>query len=232
MERMSEHSSTRIEGFYHRFAGLYDLFFDGIFRPGRRRAISNMNVDKECRILEVGAGTGLNFPLYPDGAKTLGVDLSLPMLREAKERIAKNPGLRNVGLGQMNALELGFADDSFDVVYAPYVVSVVPRPRDLVAEMARVCKPGGRIVLVNHFGSQNRIGSWVERKLTPVTHHVGFRLDLPVESILGLPDLVKIEDGRVNVFKLWRLIVFEKRPGYLPAPEPAMGEELETMTAS
>ena len=112
----------------------------------------------------------------------------------------------------MNAERLAFADDSFDAVYAPYVVSVVSSPRKLLMEMARVCRPGGRVVVVNHFGSDHKLGGWLERRLTPLTHHVGFRLDLPVDSILGIPQLEPVEKKKVNLLNLWTLIAFEKEP--------------------
>ncbi len=201
-----------VERFYNRFAGVYDLVFDQVFREGRHEAMRALELGARARVLEVGVGTGLNLPLYPGGSRIVGLDLSLPMLEEAQGRIGDAPGPASVQLIQGDATRLCFDDATFDAVYAPYVVSVVPRPRALVQEMARVCRPGGRVVVVNHFGSRHPVGRWIERRLTPLTHHVGFRLDLPIESILGLPRLRVLEERRVNMLKLWRLIVFERLP--------------------
>jgi phosphatidylethanolamine/phosphatidyl-N-methylethanolamine N-methyltransferase len=201
-----------VERFYNKFAGMYDLVFDQVFREGRLEAIRAIDARPGDRVLEVGVGTGLNLPLYPAGVRVVGSDLSMPMLREAAERAGRADESGDVTLVCNDATKLCFADASFDAVYAPYVVSVVPLPRKLVAEMARVCKPGGRVVVVNHFGSRHPIGRWIERRLTPLTHHVGFRLDVPVESILGLPQLEVIDHRRVNMLKLWRLLVFRKQP--------------------
>ncbi|RMF75701.1 MAG: methyltransferase domain-containing protein [Acidobacteria bacterium] len=200
-----------IRGFYDRFAGIYDFVFNGVFQPGRLEAVRAMDLQPGQRVLEVGVGTGLNLELYPEGVRVVGVDISLPMLREALERQRRRPPAAEVQLARMDALGLGFPDNTFDVVYAPYVVTVVPRPRQVVAEMARVCRPGGRVVVVNHFGSSKRPVQWFEKRLTPLTSHVGFRLDLPLEAILGVPGLIKEQERRVNAFGLWRLVVFGKR---------------------
>lgn len=198
--------------FYDRYASVYDLVFDEVFRPGRLEAIRAMSLGLGDRVLEVGIGTGLNLPLYPPGVRTVGIDLSGPMLREAKDRLLKNPAGRpsEVSLIRMDATHLAFPDNTFNHVYAPYVVSVVPHPRRVVAEMARVCKPGGTVIVLNHFGSRHPVGRWVEKRLSPLTHRVGFRLDLPVDDVLGLPELAVEEHRRVNMLKLWRLIVFRK----------------------
>lgn len=202
-------NSEAVGKFYNRIAGTYDILFDHVFREGRTESIRSMELARGSRVLEVGVGTGLNLPLYPEGALVAGIDLSGPMLREARDRIERG---RPFTLARMDATHLAFPDDVFDIVYAPYVVSVVPDPRSVVAEMGRVCRPGGRVVIVNHFGSRHPVGRWFERRLSPLTHRVGFRLDLPVEDILGTPGLVVEDDRRVNLWNLWRLIVFRKIP--------------------
>ena len=201
---------TAIGRFYDRFAGVYDHLFDHVFREGRAEAIRALELAPGSRVLEVGVGTGLTLPLYPAGTEVVGIDISQPMLREARERADRENGGKRVGLVRMDAARLAFPDDTFDGVYAPYVVSVVPYPRRVVEEMARVCRPGGKVVIVNHFGSRNRLGAFLEKRLTPLTHFVGFRLDLPVEAILGIPGLELEENRKVNMLKLWRLLVFRK----------------------
>ncbi len=201
---------TAIGRFYDRFAGVYDHLFDHVFREGRAEAIRALELAPGSRVLEVGVGTGLTLPLYPAGTEVVGIDISQPMLREARERADREDGGKRVGLARMDAARLAFPDDTFDGVYAPYVVSVVPYPRRVVEEMARVCRPGGKVVIVNHFGSRNRLGAFLEKRLTPLTHFVGFRLDLPVEAILGIPGLELEENRKVNMLKLWRLLVFRK----------------------
>ena len=76
------------------------------------------------------------------------------MLEKARERVARK-GISNVRLLEMDAADLKFADDTFDIVYAPYLISVVPDPVAVAREMRRVCRPGGRIIILNHFRSAN-----------------------------------------------------------------------------
>ena len=110
------------------------------------------------------------------------------MLEKARERAARKD-CRNVRLLQMDAADLKFADDSFDIVYAPYLISVVPDPVKVAQEMRRVCRPGGRIIFLNHFLSPNPILSRIERLISPFTIHIGFKADLDLPAFLAQADL-------------------------------------------
>ena len=107
-------------------------------------------------MLEVGVGTGINAALYPRDCSVTGIDLSSSMLDKARDRVARKD-IRNVRLLEMDAADLKFADDTFDIVYAPYLISVVPDPVAVAREMRRVCRPGGRIIFLNHFRSTNPV---------------------------------------------------------------------------
>jgi hypothetical protein len=90
-----------------------------------------------------------------------------------------------VRLLEMDAAKTTFADDTFDIVYAPYLISVVPDPVMVAREMRRVCKPGGKIVILNHFRSANAVLSRVERSISPLTVHIGFKSDLDLPAFLA-----------------------------------------------
>src|SRR5918994_3901010 len=143
-----------VERVYEKLSKVYDLIFGPTLHPGRLVAIERMGIRPADRILEVGVGTGINTSLYPHNCHMTGVDLSSSMLEKARERVARE-GLRNVRLLEMDAQNLTFADDSFDILYAPYLVSVGPDPVAAVRAMRRVCKPGGKIIILNHFRSAN-----------------------------------------------------------------------------
>jgi len=128
---------------YENLAWFYDFTFGPALHPGRVDAIQRMAIQPGDRVLEVGVGTGINAVLYPRDCTVTGIDLSSSMLEKAHERIARK-GVQNVRLLEMDAADLKFADDSFDIVYAPYVISVVPDPVAVTREMHRVCRPGGR----------------------------------------------------------------------------------------
>jgi phosphatidylethanolamine/phosphatidyl-N-methylethanolamine N-methyltransferase len=198
-----------VEGVYGKLAVVYDWIFGPTLHPGRLQAIQRMGIRPTDRILEVGVGTGINLALYPRECAVTGVDFSSSMLAKAQERVAKKT-MRNVRLFEMDAAELTFADNSFDIVYAPYLISVVPDPVKVAAEMGRVCRPGGRIIFLNHFRSPNFLLSRIERLISPLTIHVGFKADLDLPAFLAQAGLQPRSVEKVNVPRIWSLVTCVK----------------------
>lgn len=194
---------------YENLAWVYDLVFGPALHPGRVDAIQRMGIQPGDRVLEVGVGTGINATLYPSDCSVTGIDLSSSMLEKARDRVARK-GVHNVRLLQMDAANLKFADDAFDIVYAPYVISVVPDPVTVTREMFRVCRPGGRIVILNHFRSQNRVMAWLERLISPFTVHIGFKSDLDLPAFVAQAELKPISIQKVNIPRIWRLVTCVK----------------------
>ncbi len=198
-----------VERVYEKLASVYDLVFGPTLHPGRLVAREQMGIQANDRILEVGVGTGINTSLYPQNCHVTGIDLSTSMLEKARERVARE-GLRNVRLLEMDAARLTFADNSFDIVYAPYLVSVVPDPVQVVREMRRVCRPGGKIIILNHFRSANPVLSRMERAISPFTVHIGFKSDLDLPGFLAQADLQPISIVKVNIPRIWSLVTCVK----------------------
>jgi phosphatidylethanolamine/phosphatidyl-N-methylethanolamine N-methyltransferase len=198
-----------VENVYDKLAKVYDLTFGPALHPGRLQAIERMNIQAGERVLEVGVGTGINLSLYPRKAQVTGIDFSSSMLEKARERAARK-GAAPVRLLQMDAADLKFADDRFDIVYAPYLISVVPDPVTVAQEMRRVCRPGGRIIFLNHFLSPNPILSRVERLISPATIHIGFKSDLDLPAFLAQADLQPVSIEKVNWPKIWSLVTCVK----------------------
>ena len=124
-------------------------------------------------------------------------------------RIGKK-GLSHIRLMQMDAQNLTFADNSFDVVYAPYLVNCVPDPVRVVQEMRRVCKPGGKIVILNHFRSTNPVMSRLDRALSPLTVHIGFKSDLDLPEFLKQAELKPVLVQKISMPPLWSLVISHK----------------------
>jgi phosphatidylethanolamine/phosphatidyl-N-methylethanolamine N-methyltransferase len=198
-----------VEGVYDKLAKVYDLTFGPTLHPGRLQAIQRMGVQPGERVLEVGVGTGINLSLYPKHCSVTGIDFSGSMLEKARERAARKD-IRNVRLLQMDAGDLKFADGSFDIVYAPYLISVVPDPVKVAQEMHRVCRSGGRIIFLNHFLSPNALLSRAERLISPYTIHIGFKADLDLPAFLAQADLQPVSIEKVNVPRLWSLVTCVK----------------------
>ncbi|MDE1973695.1 MAG: class I SAM-dependent methyltransferase [Hyphomicrobiales bacterium] len=167
---------------YARWAPIYDLVFGAVFDRGRKASIAAAE-RIGGRILEVGVGTGLSLPDYSRSNRVTGVDISAPMLRKAKTRAAEHR-LTNVdGLAVMDAQRLGFADGVFDVVVAQYVITAVPDPEKTLDEFARVVKPGGEIILVNHLGAESGLRAIFEQGFAPIARRLGWRPEFRFERV-------------------------------------------------
>jgi phosphatidylethanolamine/phosphatidyl-N-methylethanolamine N-methyltransferase len=199
-----------VERVYENIAWAYDAFFGPTLHPGRVQAIQRMKIGPNDRVLEVGVGTGINGALYPSECSVTGIDFSSSMLEKARNRVARK-GILNVRLIEMDAADLKFADGTFDIVYAPYVISVVPDPVAVAREMRRVCRPGGRIVILNHFRSPNRLLASIERAISPFTVHIGFKSDLDLPAFLAQAELRPVSIERVNVPRIWSLLTCLKQ---------------------
>ena len=173
---------AKVERVYTSYAGVYDRIFGRVFHEGRESAIRNLDVQPDEKILEVGVGTGLALPMYPRHCQIVGIDFSEGMLDKARQRAAEHR-MGHVQLHRMDAGAMEFADDSFDTVVAAYVVTAVPDYRKVVNEMIRVCRPG-RIIMLNHFSTDNKIIAAMERVISPITKHLGWRTDLSLQTVL------------------------------------------------
>jgi phosphatidylethanolamine/phosphatidyl-N-methylethanolamine N-methyltransferase len=188
---------------YRRYAGFYDALFGPVLQPGRKAVLEALKLRPGDRVLEVGVGTGLSLPMYPDSVRVTGVDVSSEMLARAKLRVARRT-LSNVdALLEMDAEHMTFPDASFDKVVAMYVMPVVRDPARVLEELHRVCRPDGEIFIVNHVKSDNRIIRAFEMGLARFSNQIGFRPDFELrEMVNGAGEIDEV--ARINVF--WRVM--------------------------
>jgi phosphatidylethanolamine/phosphatidyl-N-methylethanolamine N-methyltransferase len=158
---------------YYEFSHLYDLLFRRVFYPRIAMVIRTLGIEPGARVLELGVGTGLSLDAYPAHCHVTGIDLAPDMLERAQDKVNRN-GWRHITLEQGDALNLKFADDSFDYVMAFHVVSVVPDPQRMMNEARRVCRPGGVITIINHFRSPNPTFARFMRTIDPLTRRFGW----------------------------------------------------------
>ena len=197
--------TQRVKRAYALYSPIYDLVFDRIFDPGRQAAVKLLDIHPADRLLEVGIGTGLNLPLYPRGCHLVGIDLSEKMLEKAQAKI-EELRLANVTLKVMDAASMEFGDNEFDRALATYVISAVPDPVGVLREMRRVVKPGGAIVILNHFRSERRLMGALEDLVAPLCTRLGWKSNLPLDPLLQQVGLSPDTTAKVNLFNGWRLI--------------------------
>jgi len=199
-------AQASVNATYAKLAPLYDVVYGALLQPGRRRAMTRLAAGAGERILEVGVGTGLTIHRYPAECRVTAIDVSGPMLRRAAARKDRR-ALAHVQLSRMDAMHLAFADATFDAVYVPYLLNVVPDPVRAVREIARVCRPGGRVVLLNHFDRTHEAQA-VDRiigRLARMISDVNWRL--PLEPVLAAAGLDAISIEPVNVPKVSAVVV-------------------------
>lgn len=202
--------NENVDAVYTRMAPLYDFAFAEVAKPGRR-ASAAVASQAEGPILDVGVGTGLELPMFEADTQVFGVDLSEAMLRRAARRVERDNLGHVVGLAKMDGTRLAFADASFACVVSPYVLTTVPDPVAILDEMARVLRPGGEIVLVNHvIGPDDPLKileKFLERHVAP---RIGWRPSFPWaiigDWIDGRKDMELVERRLLPPFGVFTLI--------------------------
>jgi len=167
-----------VEKVYARLAPVYDLVFGSVFERGRKAVVAAAE-RVGGRILEAGVGTGISLPYYSGECRIVGIDLSEQMLEQARRKVTEQKLQHVEQLAIMDAENLEFPDESFDVVCAVCVVNTVPHPERVLEEFARVLKPGGEIILLNRIGAAGGTRRAIERFFMPVTSKLGWRSDFP-----------------------------------------------------
>ena len=194
---------------YSEFAPLYDKIFGKIFYSRLERVIEELDIPPGAEVLEVGAGTGTSFPAYPSHCEITGIDLAPDMLARAQRKIRDN-GWTHLKVLEMNALDLEFPDDTFDYVMAFHVVTVVPDPVRMIAEAQRVCKPGGNIVIVNHFTSDFPLLGSLTEALDPLTRWLGWRTNVRLKPFIETTSLAVEKVYKLSKASLYTVVLGRK----------------------
>jgi phosphatidylethanolamine/phosphatidyl-N-methylethanolamine N-methyltransferase len=208
---MQEASTRKIYDIQSLF---YDATFGRLVRRRVERAIHHMNIADSDLVLDLGIGTGQSLNFYPQHTRIIGIDLSSGMLREARKKIRER-GLFRATVFQANALELPFADDTFDTVFVSHVISVVSDPAKVIREAQRVARPGARIVMLNHFQSTNRFWALLEKWACPLCTRLGWRSDLALTDLIRRTGLEIDYRFKLESIDLWETVVINNNKSAL-----------------
>ena len=213
MKANAKLNNDMMVGDYDRWAPVYDFVFGPVFKRGRQIAIEAAE-RVGGRILEVGVGTGISLQDYSRKNKIVGVDISASMLDKAHTRV-RELGLTHVEqLAVMDASDLDFVDNSFDVVVAQYVVTTVPKPEATLDEFARVVKPGGEIILLSRVSDETGLRRSIEHLVAPAARKLGWRTEFGWERYLAWlsrkPEIELIERRLTPPFGHFSMIRFGK----------------------
>ncbi len=189
---------------YDRRAPFYDIMeaLAERWRFGKWRKLLWSKIEGR-NILEVGVGTGKNFPHYPASSEITAIDFSEKMLERARNKVRKQ-GVK-VRLQQMDAQKLEFAANTFDTVVATFVFCSVPEPIQGLKEIERVCKHGGKVILLEHVLSANRATAAVMNLVNPiVVRMMGANINRRTVDNVVRSGLVieQVTDLTAGIFKL------------------------------
>ena len=191
---------------YSEFSHLYDKIFSRFFCDRINSVITSLDIKPRARVLEVGICTGLSLAAYPSHCEVTGIDLAPDMLDRARQKAAEN-GWTHFRLLDMDALNLEFPDNAFDYVTSFHVISVVPDPVRMLREIHRVCRPGGTVVIINHFRSTKPVLGPLIGALDPLTRLLGWSASLRLSQAFdGVP--LRIEKRyKTSPFSLFTVVL-------------------------
>jgi phosphatidylethanolamine/phosphatidyl-N-methylethanolamine N-methyltransferase len=197
--------------FYNNLVPAYQALWPAMAKRRIAATIRALEIPAATNLLEVGVGTGMSLESYPTDISVTGVDLSEAMLAEAEQLIA-NHRWNHINVMPMNAEELTFPDSTFDMVTSFHTISVVSQPQKMMSEIVRVCKPGGRIMLINHFRSDNPLIAKVVDQAGNITKRLGWRTDLEIDEVLGELPLRLDHRYKTNPFSLFTVMKATCKP--------------------
>ena len=214
---------------YERFAAVYDRVARPLLGPGQRMAVEALSLGPGMTVLEAGIGTGLTLPHYPRWVRLHGTDLSEAMLARARARAAAL-GFAGARFSRMSVYDLAFSDAALDRVLAPSLLSVLDDPARAVGELARVCKPGGRIVVSAHFAGRTAAQRLADRLWDPFARaFFGYTMTTPRAAVERHPSVHVLEEGAVRCWNFGTLYVLGRRP--VSAPDEHDGAQPQGASA-
>ncbi|MBH04779.1 MAG: SAM-dependent methyltransferase [Phycisphaeraceae bacterium] len=203
---MNETTTSQI---YDLWSRIYDRTFGALVDHRYHRALEQMQLKSGDRVLDIGVGTGLMLRCYRQDVTVVGIDLSAGMLAKAARK-CREDHLSHCQLVRGDAMMPPFPDRTFDHVMVSHALTVVSDPARLLDWAGRLVRPGGRIVLSNHFQSTYRVIASLEKLLNPLFMKIGWRSDLALEDVLDGVDLEVDYSFRLQLLDVWQIVVLRR----------------------
>lgn len=194
-----------IEKAYGRYVKFYDAVFGRMFLPRLRHVIQKLALSPGQSVLEVGVGTGISIPLYPARVRVVGVDVLDVMLAKAKAKLSQI-NAQSILLAKMDGRRLAFKDNVFDHSIVAHVVSVADNPHEILKEMQRVTRPGGSIVIINHFRNENPVSLTLLKAFGPLCKKLGWHPDFALEPLIVQSGLCVEDVYKLYPIDLWKIV--------------------------
>ncbi|MEH7418476.1 class I SAM-dependent methyltransferase [Neobacillus drentensis] len=177
------------------FAKGYDFFMRPLEKKKFKVIRKELLVKAKGCVLEIGSGTGINFPLYKSVEKVVAAEPSTYMIERSREKRIQSPV--EIEIEQTGAEKLPFDDNSFDTIVATLVLCTIPNPEQAMIEMIRVCKPGGKLLFFEHVKMDNRFLACLQEFLTPAWKKICDGCCLNRDTLT----LIKNNDLEINEIK-------------------------------
>lgn len=196
---------------YKLWSPLYDTFFNrGIFLEARKSVFENQSFKEGQNVLFIGVGTGAELELINYSKLHItAIDYSPEMLHKAKTKFSRS----SIKFLEMDAQELSFKDETFDVVVGSLIISVVPDANRCFQEMIRVLKPNGTILLFDKFAPMDRELSLFKKMIRPIIAKFGTDIGVNFEQLASkYKDVVEINVNKGILFNgMFRKIMITKK---------------------
>jgi len=203
-------NTEKVRKRYDRISKVYDIFEQPMEMMALKKWREEIAKDLKGKVLEVGVGTGKNIPYYPDDIEVTAIDFSEKMLAKATRKA--NELNKKVKLIHMDAQNMDFPDNIFDTIFTTCVFCSVPDPVKGLEEIRRVCKPDGKIIMIEHVRSEKKVLGLIMDTLNPLTVNLyGANINRRTVDNIGMAGFTEVEVTNITSDIVKKIVINNKK---------------------